>query len=285
MNKKKIAFVTDSTAYLSEELRAHPDVYVVPIVVISEDKEYEDGINLFSEQLYDMIRNNKNVPKTSQPSVGTFEELYNQLKKDYDHAVAIHVSNKLSGTVSSSTAAKEETGFDVEVVDSLSLSYGITALINKGLTLAEQEFSIKDIGRELREEVERSNNLILLGNLEQLYKGGRMSGAQFLLGNVLKIKPILSINDDGELGLFERVRSEKKATNRIVSLLKQSCDVNEVRQVAIMHGNVLDRAIELKGLVEETIPNMDIVIGEISSSLAVHAGEGTLAMFWQTEKI
>jgi len=284
MEKKKIAFVTDSTAFISEELRAHPDVFVVPIVIIADGKEYEDGVNLFSEQLYDMIRNNKDVPKTSQPSVGTFEELYKKLEKDYDQAIAIHVSNKLSGTVSSSNGGKELADFEVEVVDSLSLSYGITSLIDKGLHLAKEEVSMKDIASELREEVTRSKNLILLGNLEQLYKGGRMSGTQFLLGNVLKIKPILSINAEGELGLFERVRSEKKATNKIVSLLKQSCDDNQVNRVGIMHGNVLDKAMELKQLIETEIPDIDIVVGEMSSSLAVHAGEGTLAMFWQTEK-
>ncbi len=125
----KIAFITDSTAFLTEELKAHPDVYVVPIVVISEGQEYEDGIDLHSDQLYDIIRNNKEVPKTSQPSVGKFQELYENLKEKYDHAIAIHVSNKLSGTISSSTAGAEQAEFDVEVIDSLSLSYGITPLI------------------------------------------------------------------------------------------------------------------------------------------------------------
>lgn len=72
MEKKRIAFVTDTTGYIPEELKAHPDVYVVPIVVISDGKEYEDGVDLTSDQLYDIIRNNKEVPKTSQPSVGTF---------------------------------------------------------------------------------------------------------------------------------------------------------------------------------------------------------------------
>src|SRR5690606_15251182 len=132
---KKIAFVTDSTAFLTEELRNHPDVYVVPIVVISEGKEYEDGVDLSSEQLYDIIRNEKEVPKTSQPNVTKFKELYEQLKKDYDSAIAIHVSNKLSGTIESSSAAKDEAGFDVEVVDSCSLSFAITTLIQKGLKL------------------------------------------------------------------------------------------------------------------------------------------------------
>src|SRR5690554_6045302 len=110
-----------------------------------------------------------------------------------------------------------------------------------------------------------------------------MSGAQFLLGNVLKIKPILSINTEGELGLLERVRSEKKAVDRIIDLLKESYEGNTVKQVQIMHGNVLDKAHELMGKIKAAVPGIDVVIGEISSSLAVHAGEGTLAVMWHLE--
>ncbi|MRH41334.1 DegV family EDD domain-containing protein [Aquibacillus halophilus] len=280
MTNKKIAFVTDSTAYLTDELRNHPDVYVVPIVVISENKEYEDGVDLSSEQLYDIIRNNKEVPKTSQPSVGKFEDLYQQLKKNYDHAIAIHVSNKLSGTIASSSAGKDHVDFDVEVIDSYSISYGMSELIYKGLSLVEQDVDVKEIANQIRERVTKSRNLILLGSLDQLYKGGRMSGAQFLVGNVLQIKPILVLNSEGELGVLERIRSEKKATNKVVKLFKQSCDEKSVKKVGIMHGNVLEKAMELKQRIEKEIPDIDIVVGEISSSIAVHAGEGTVALFW-----
>ncbi|WP_102346178.1 DegV family protein [Bacillus sp. Marseille-P3661] len=283
MEKKKIAFVTDSTAYLSEELQNHPDVYVVPIVIIANNHEYEDGVNLSSAELYNMIKNNKDVPKTSQPSVGNFIELYQKLKEEYDHAIALHVSSKLSGTISSSNAGKEQAEFEVEVIDSYSLSYSITELIDRAIVLAEEGKNINQITNELRDQISRSKNLVLLGNLEQLYKGGRMNGAQFLLGNLLQVKPILSINNEGELGLLERVRSEKKATARIIHLLKQSCEEGHVKQVGIMHGNVLDKAIELKEKIKETIPDLDIFIGEISSSLAVHAGEGTIALFWHHE--
>ncbi len=110
-----------------------------------------------------------------------------------------------------------------------------------------------------------------------------MSGAQFLLGNVLQIKPILTIDAQGELGLQQRIRSEKKATNKIVELLKHSCAEHKVKKVGIMHGNVLDKATELFEIIEEEIPGIEIAIGEISSSLAVHGGEGTVALFWQLE--
>ena len=283
MEKKKIAFVTDSTVYLTKELRNHPDVYVVPIVIIDKEREYEDGVDLSSDELYEIIRTNKEVPKTSQPSIGRFALLYEKLKKDYDHAIAIHVSNKLSGTLSSSTAGKDQVGFSVEIIDSLSLSYGISVLIHQGLQLVEQGMKVEEVANKLRKNISRNKNLILLGNLEQLHKGGRMSGAKFLLGNLLQIKPILSINSEGVLELFDRIRSEKKATSKIIALLKQACEEHLVTEVGIMHGNALDKASELKERIEEIIPGITIIIGEISSSLAVHAGEDSLAIFWHQE--
>ncbi|RKQ33934.1 DegV family protein [Oceanobacillus halophilus] len=280
MNKKKIAFVTDSTAFLTEELRTHPDVYVVPIVVISDGKEYEDGVDLSADKLYEIIRTEKEVPKTSQPNVAKFQALYEQLKEDYDAAIAIHVSSKLSGTFSSSVTGKEQSDFHVEVIDSLSLSYAITVLLSKGLELAEMGEDVATIANKLKDASHNSRNLVLLGSLEQLYKGGRMSGASFLVGNLLQIKPILSIKSNGELDLLERIRSEKKATTRIITLLKQSCEESKVQRVGIMHGNTIEKAKELEKRIKSEVPSVEITIGDISSSLAVHAGEGTLGLFW-----
>jgi DegV family protein with EDD domain len=280
MAMNKIAFVTDSTAFLTEELRAHPDVYVAPIVIISEDNEYEDGKDLTSEALYEIIRTEKEVPKTSQPNVGTFVEIYEKLKEDYEQVIAIHVSSKLSGTISSSKTAMEQVGLNVEMIDSHSLSFAITSLLEKGLELAEQGLDAKQIANMLREKSKRHKNLILLDTLEQLFKGGRMSGASFVIGNLLKIKPVLSIGDNGELGLVERIRSEKKATRKIIELVIASCEEHSVKKIAIANANAPEKANELKELILEEIPHLQVVIGEISSSLAVHAGEGAIAVFW-----
>lgn len=280
MSKKKVAFVTDSTVFLTEELRNHADIYVVPIVVIADGQELEDGKDLKSEKLYHLIRTGKEVPKTSQPNVAKFSALYEKLKEEYESAIAIHVSGKLSGTISSSSAAKDQVGFHVEIVDSNSLSFTITELIETGLELAEQGVEVSEIAAQLRKKAKHHRNLIILGSLEQLYKGGRMSGAQFLLGNFLKIKPILSISTDGELKLLERIRSEKKAFNRIVELVKQAYHEHQIKQIGIMHGNAIEKAMNLKERFKLEIPALQTVIGDISSSLAVHAGEGSIAVFW-----
>ncbi|WP_026690134.1 DegV family protein [Alteribacter aurantiacus] len=278
----KIAFVTDSTAYLTEELKNHPDVYTLPLSIIIDGESYADGVDLSVDELYTRIRKEKEVPKTSQPAIGRFAELYEKLKEDYDAAISIHISDKLSGTMASAKQGSDLVDhFPVEVVDSKCMSYAITHLINESIKLSEEGKDVSDIAAHVRDEAGRTANYILLGSLDQFYKGGRMSGAQYLIGSVLKIKPVITITPEGEFNLFERVRSEKKAVNRLVELLTTYHEEHPVRSVQIMHGNVPEKAAMLEEKVKEKIPGVDVLIGEISSTIAVHAGEGTLALLWQ----
>ncbi|RHW42113.1 DegV family protein [Neobacillus notoginsengisoli] len=283
MSKKKIAWVTDSTVYLTDKLKASPDVYVVPLEIIFGDEAFEDGITLKTDELYNRINNEKNVPKTSQPSSGKFAALFEKLKENYDHAVAVHISSKLSGTLSSCIAGAELAGFPLEPVDSKSLSYAITALIEKGIELEKSGLGATDIAMNLRDEASNSQNYMLLGNLDQFYKGGRMSGTQYLLGSILKIKPIIRINTNGEFELFEKVRSEKKASARLVELFGEAYAQKRIQEVWVMHGNVPDKAREMETALKAAFPGLKTSIGEISSTIAAHAGEGTLAIIWQNE--
>ncbi|WP_018757423.1 DegV family protein [Paenibacillus terrigena] len=280
---KKIAWITDSTAYIPEDLKNNPDVYVIPIGIIFGNSVFEDGVELTTEDLYRRIREEKEIPKSSQPPVGRFTELFEKLSSDYDCAIAIHVSDKISGTFAGCQSASQLVPFEVEVVDSKSMSYAITTLIYKGIALARQGLDSKEIANQLRLETAKSQNYIVLGCLDQFYKGGRMTGTQYLLGSLLRIKPIIRVNSEGVFELFERVRSEKKAFNRMTELLKQAFDKYHIQQLQIMHGNVRDKAEAFKQDIKKHFPSMDIVIGEISSAIAVHAGEGTLAVIWHNE--
>ncbi|WP_394140731.1 DegV family protein [Cytobacillus oceanisediminis] len=284
MINKKIAWITDSTAFLTHELLDHPDVYVVPLTITFGEESFEDGIDLTTDQLYSRIRAEKEVPKTSQPSAGRFAELFEKLKSEYDSAIAVHISSKLSGTLNSCLAGAELAGFPVEAVDSKCMSYAITTLIQKGFMLANNDMPSRKIAEILQKEADKSENYILLGSLEQFYKGGRMSGTQYLLGSILKIKPIIRINRDGAFELFDKVRSEKKAIKRMIELLGDSYSKHTIPQVQIMHGNVQEKANELAEEIKSVYPRLDIFIGEISSTIAAHAGEGTLAVIWHNEK-
>ena len=122
-------------------------------------------------------------------------------------------------------------------------------------------------------------NFIYIGQLEQLYKGGRMNGVQFFLGSLLKVKPIIQLTSDGKLEAIDKVRSEKKALQYLVDKVAEGHQKGKGK-VYLMQGNALETAEQLKALMLSQVPDLSVEIGDISSTLAVHAGEGTIAMLW-----
>ncbi|AUM66685.1 DegV family protein [Brevibacillus laterosporus] len=280
--KKQIAWVTDSTAYIPADLREKHDIYVVPLEIIFSDGTYRDGLDMTPEQLYEKIEKTQEVPKTSQPSLGNFVELYETLKQKYDCAIAVHVSSKLSGTLNASQSAAKLAEFPVEVVDSKTMSYPITHMILQGMKMAKTGASPEKIASSLRLIAEKTESYILLGSLDQFYRGGRMNGVQFFMGNLLQIKPILRIRD-GIFEVYEKIRTENKAIVRMLAQLDQAMQKQQIKNVQILHGNVMEKAQALKKRIKEKYQDVEVMIGPISSTIGVHAGQGTIALSWINE--
>lgn len=282
VNKKPIAWVTDSTAFIPEEVKRKHEIYVVPLEIIFGQQVYQDGVDISSEQIYEKMKISEDLPKTSQPSVGTFLHLFEKLKEEYECAIAVHLSGNLSGTLNASRNGAEIAEFPVETVDSKLMSYPMTSLILQGMEMAKKGLDYRAIASALREMVNRFENYILIGSLEQFYKGGRMSGLQFFLGNLLQIKPILRL-EDGVFEVFEKVRTYNKAIARILEQLDKAVNLHRVTHVQILHGNILDKALEVKEKIKKKYQHIDVLVGPISSAMAVHAGQGTLALTWLNE--
>ncbi|ATF11999.1 DegV family protein [Brevibacillus sp. HB1.1] len=280
--KKKIAWVTDSTALIPDHIMEEHDIYVVPLEIIFEDGTYEDGIDLAPEQLYQKIVQASYAPKTSQPSLGKFVTLYERLKEEYECAIAVHLSSDLSGTYNTSVMAAKMVDFPVEPVDSKLMSYPITSIILNGIEQAKEGKGYQEIAASLREEYKKFENYILVGSLDQFYKGGRMTGLQYFIGNLLQIKPIFQIKD-GLFGVYEKVRTEGKAIKRMLEQLEKAKQTYTVKHVQILHGNVLDKALELKEKIQSKYSDVEVLVGPISSTIGAHAGMGTLALAWRNE--
>ncbi|MFS0690859.1 DegV family protein [Sporosarcina sp. 179-K 8C2 HS] len=279
MTKKPIAWITDSTSYITDELKNHPDFYSIPLNIHFGEKQFVDGVDLTPAQLYENIKNATEFPKTSQPAAGEFAEQFKKIAENYEQAIAIHVSAELSGTLASSMAGADIAGFPITFIDSKSVSYGITGLIDKGMELQNEGASVPEIKTELAKMAGTLKNYIYIGQLEQLYKGGRMTGVQFFLGSLLKVKPIIQITTDGKLEAIEKVRSEKKALQYLVDKVAEGHPKGNGK-VYLMQGNVPEQAEQLKSMIISQVPGLAVEIGDISSTLAVHAGEGTIAVLW-----
>lgn len=279
MVKKGLAWIVDSTIYMSKKLKSHPDLFSVPLNIHFGDKQYVDGVDLTSEELYQKIKQATQFPKTSQPSAGVFAEKFLEISKEYEEAIAIHLPDVLSGTLASSKGGAKIAQFPVTFIDSLSLSYGTTALVEYGMSMYEKGASVLEIKEKLLQIAGSIENYILIGNLDQLYKGGRMSSVQFFLGSILNIKPIIQISKEGTLEAIDKVRSEKRALQYLHKKIEKAYQKG-VQKIYIMHGNIIEKAEQFKQTILTRRPQLDVEIGDISSVLAVHAGEGTLAVLW-----
>ncbi|MEH7082998.1 DegV family protein [Neobacillus drentensis] len=275
----KTAWVTDSTAYLDEELRNHPDLYTIPLTILLDGEEYSDGIDLTSAQLFARLKQLKNPPKTSQPSIGAFQALYEKLSADYDQVIAVLLSGKLSGTVSSSEQAAKLVDIPVTTFDSNILTYPMTALLKEGMALIEAGASLESVIDQLERIKKTNETYVLVGSLEQLHRSGRMSGLKFFLGSMLNVKPIISIVD-GALNVKEKARSEKKAKERILDYLRLSYEQHHFKEVYILYGLHEEQASNWENEISKEFPELEIVRCPLGAVIGVHAGENTLGISW-----
>jgi DegV family protein with EDD domain len=282
MTLVKTAWVTDSTAYLDEELRIHPDLYTIPLTILLDGDEFSDGIDLTSAQLFERLKQLKNPPKTSQPSIGAFQALYEQLSKEYDQVVAVLLSGKLSGTVSSSEQAAKLVDIPVITFDSNILTYPMTALLKEGISLLEGGANLESVIDQLERIKKTNETYVLVGSLEQLHRSGRMSGVQFFLGSMLNVKPIISIVD-GALSVKEKARSEKKAKEKILDYLRSSYEQHHFKEVYILYGLHEEPAVNWKDELRKEFPELEIICCPLGAVIGVHAGENTLGISWHNE--
>ncbi|MCM3599876.1 DegV family protein [Robertmurraya korlensis] len=276
---KKIAWVTDSTACLDEELTKHPDVYIVPMTIVLDEKEYKDGIDLTAEELYEKLKHLQVPPKTSQPSVGEFVSLFEKLEGEYDHVFSVLVSAKLSGTVSSSVQAAEMVKIPVTTIDSKILSYPLSRMIKKGMEWTEAGNSVEELNQKLCELANTNETFVLIGSLEQLHRSGRMNGLSFFLGSMLNIKPIISI-EDGVLQAKEKIRSESKGMEKIISYLQASIENYDTKEAYILYGLHDKEARKWHDELCERFPDVTFGIYPLGATIGVHAGENTIGISW-----
>lgn len=277
----KIAWVTDTTAVIDDYLQNHPDVYIAPITILLDEEEYTEGVNLTPEELHAKLKTVKTAPKTSQPSIGTFQQLFESLS-DYDAVIAVHISSKLSGTVSSCEQAAQLVDIPVHIVDSLNLAYPLTWLLKKGISLAENGESPENIKTAL-ETIRSANELyVLIGSLEQLHRSGRMSGLQFFLGSILKVTPIISL-ENGALSIKEKVRSEKKAKEKILNYFKATITDQNIKEVFILYGLYSEPAEAWKEELSGQFPEIAFSCQPLGAAIGLHAGEHTLGISWFNE--
>lgn len=278
----RIAWITDSTSCITQDEAKELGIHIIPVSVIMEDKIYKDGVDITPDEFYAKLESVSELPKTSQPTVGEFSDFYEVLKHNYDCGIAIHVSEKFSGTINGSRLGAEMADFPVHIVDSKILSESMKQLLLKGKKLESEGLEAQEIAVMLRETADHVKGYVCIGSLEQLRKGGRLSGASFLVGNLLQIKPILTF-DDGSLVPFEKIRTLKKAESRVLALFDEAAENKGAYGVSVVYSGSSEKAEDWLHLLREKYPHITFNLGQLSPAIGVHVGAGTLGLLWFEE--
>jgi len=275
----KLAVITDSSAYLSAETLQREDLFVLDIPVNIDGEEYVEGINLTAEEFYQKMAQASELPKTSQPSIAKLDEILTSLKEQgYTHALGLFLSSGISGFYQNIQYMIDDyDGLTIAFPDTLITSAPLGIMVESVFNWRDQGDDFASIQDKLAIQISRTSAFIMVDDLDHLVKGGRLSNGAAILGNLLSIKPILYFNDQGVIEVYEKVRTEKKATKRLIEIIKEATTSGQYR-VIVIHGNALEKAEELRQHLLDSGVGSDVSLATFGSVIGTHLGAGSIAL-------
>ena len=271
----KIALVTDSTADLPQQLIKQWKILVLPLKVSFGHQQYLD-CELTSEEFYTRLAAESELPKTSQPSPEDFASVYASALAEYDEVISVHISSGLSGTLNSAYVAAEKFAGKVHLVDSRSISLGIGQQVLEAAKGIQEGLAVKAVLDRISEMREKMETIFTLDTLEYLHKGGRIGTVKGMLGALLKIKPVIRVNEEGVYVPAGIARSREKALAGIVSALEHAAAGRTVKALAIAHGAAKDAADKLQDKLESVFNVRVSLFTQVGPVIGVHTGPGTV---------
>ncbi|HOC05866.1 MAG TPA: DegV family protein [Bacillota bacterium] len=281
---KNIAIVTDSTADIDPRLAAEKEISVVPLNVHFGEEVYKDGIDLNQAEFFRKLEAAPMPPRTSQPSPGEFHELYqNLLNSGYQGIISIHISRELSGTWQSATIARGMlTGANIAVVDSKSASMGLGLNVLSTWEKLQAGASLEEAAEYARGLYQQQKIFFGVATLEYLHRNGRIGRATKVIGGLLNVKPILTIDGDGFVAPLEKVRGMNKFVPYLLEGAREFVAGHSGPvDIAIVHAQDPQYAEDILQLTKERIGIRNSYLAEIGSVIGTHTGPGTIGMVVQ----
>ncbi len=276
----KTAIVTDSTAYIPKKMRDELSIKMIPLSVIMGGKMYQEEVDLTTDEFYESVRTEKQLPTTSQPTVGQFAALYEELSADYDDVVSIHLSSEISGTFAGAVQAGDMVdAIHVHPFDSEISCMPQGMFVLEAAEMAQRGCSAETIIEHLHTLKQTTRAYFMVDSLSHLQRGGRLSNAQVIIGSLLQVKPLLHFVDK-KIEPFEKIRTRKKAMKRIVDMLAEDAAKYDQLQAVIIHANREDKAHEWKHEIEQQLPNVSFSISHFGPVIGTHLGEGAMGLGW-----
>jgi len=279
----KVPIVVDSTAYIPEDLIKKHNIHVIPQILTWEGQSLLDGVEITPEQFYKRLQSASEIPTTSQPSTGAFADFFKKVGEEADSIVAILVSDHLSGTLDSARSSVDLLeNIQIEIVDSLSTSMGLGWIVLAAARAVEQGKSAVEVAQLSRDLVSKSRIIFVVDTLEYLHKGGRIGGAQRLMGSVLAIKPLLHL-EEGRIEPLASVRTKKKAVEQMLDVIEEEIKDKKTVRMATVNALASEEAKELGKMLQARFQPFELLHAELSPAIGTHVGPGTIGVAYITE--
>ena len=276
----KIAFVTDSTAYIPNELVKKHNLTVTPQILIWGDQTYQDGVDIQPNEFYTRLKTAKVMPTTSQVSVVTMQKTFQNLIDQGFDVIGVFISAKLSGTMQSAIQAREALGSAAEkvtVFDSNSTAMAMGFQVLTAARAAEAGASLADCTALVEKGREHTGVYFAVDTLEFLHRGGSIGVAQRFIGSALNLKPILAVKD-GRVEAEDRVRTKSKALDRVLDLAAEQVQGQANIRLAALHANAEQEACELLERASQRLNAIESILSSVSPVVGTHAGPGTVGL-------
>lgn len=284
-----VKILSDSACDLPEEILKEYDIDIIPILLSKDGVEYQDGVTLKPEKMYDDMRNGQ-IYKTAQIPPLVFEEKFEEIAKNKESTIYICFSSGLSGTYNTSVLVNDALkdkypDLDIDIVDSRSASVGFGLLVYQAAKMAKAGKSKGEILNVLDFYVKHIEHIFTVDDLEYLFRGGRVSRAKAMVGGLLNIKPILDMPEDGTLRPIEKVRGRNKVLKRMLDIMEERGGNADLKNqtIGINHGDDIEGALKLKEMIQEKYGCTDFVLNIIGCAIGAHSGPGTLSVFFLNE--
>ncbi|MGG2065846.1 DegV family protein [Bacillus sp. S14(2024)] len=278
----KIKIVTDSTADLSQDVIEKYDIHVIPLSISVNGQTYLDRVDLQPDEFIEEMEKSEELPKTSQPAVGSFVELYDRLGEDGSEVLSIHLTNGLSGSVATASSAATMTNTKVTVVDSLLITHALGYQVIEAAKMAQEGRSLEDILKRVEEVRKNTRLFVVVDTLENLVKGGRIGKGKAMIGSLLNIKPIASV-EDGVLNPITKVRSQGQVVKALAKIFEEDIAGKTVKAVAIPHAKALPLAQKMKEAVEKISGFTQSEIFFTTPVISTHTGVGAIGFSYFAE--
>lgn len=280
----RIGVVTDSTADLPKGYYQEYGIRMVPLTVHFGEETYKDGVDLTSEEFYAKLAASDVMPRTSQPSPADFAAVYEELARDFDAVISVHLSGKASGTLGAArlAASMVSPSLKVEVFDGRSFSTGTGLMALEAAKMARDGRSLPEIIERLTYIRDNLQVFFTVDTLEYLHKNGRIGKATAFLGSVLNIRPILKV-EDGEIAPAEKVRGKSKILPKVIELMHERVPQGAPIRVAFIHSGQPELMKQWVDAITSEFVCVEPVFSMVGPVIGTHAGPGTIGLAFYPE--